>query len=272
MGTKTKKKLQRLTRTMASSSSAYGYLSNIHSKDQLDFTQFIELFGITDSTDIEALIIHAISFKNMHILSALFKTSIVFTQHLSDVFYIDINSLYSMHCTSLIPIIKRDNNIPSNLFSESIISQSKNIEYDEQIDHPKYNINVSEAIMEHLFRTNGHFQHDMITRNKYQPFAIKSVSIKPCHFSYFDHCIFLGDYSMCDCILQIGGWHSFIHGNFMLFLRDKMMTQMKKILWRIKKRHFVKLFTNCMRWQRWERMCKIFIKIVCCLVLRIFTM
>jgi len=176
MGTKTKKKLQRLTRTMASSSSAYGYLSNIHSKDQLDFTQFIELFGITDSTDIEALIIHAISFKNMHILSALFKTSIVFTQHLSDVFYIDINSLYSMHCTSLIPIIKRDNNIPSNLFSQPIVSQSKNIEYDEQILHSKQ-CNVSKPIMEHLFRTNGHFQHDMITRNKCQSNRVTSHTL-----------------------------------------------------------------------------------------------
>lgn len=214
---------------MASKASACDYLNNIHSSDHdLNFMEFIQLFDIMNASDIETLIIHAISYKNMNIMNALFDESNGFTHHLHDVFAIHINSLYSTDCTSLIPIIKTGNNIPSNLFSETSISQSHKITFDQTIIHPKKCI-LCKQILNHLLRTNVHIKSDINSKAVRISDSDMSIALKPHYLTYFDHCMFLGHYSMALRILQMDGWHSFIHGNFMLFLRDKMMKEMEKL-------------------------------------------
>ena len=55
-----------------------------------------------------------------------------------------------------------------------------------------------------------------------------SINLKPHYITYFDHCLFLGHYSIAFNILEMGGWHSFVNGNFMLFLREKVIVEMRK--------------------------------------------
>ena len=54
-----------------------------------------------------------------------------------------------------------------------------------------------------------------------------TITVKPCYMSYFDHCILLGHYQIALTVLELGGWNTFINGNFMIYLLEMILKESK---------------------------------------------
>ena len=76
-----------------------------------------------------------------------------------------------------------------------------------------------------IFIMPAHFQVDneMYCRNQIE--TMITITIKPCYMSYFDHCILLGHYQIALVVLELGGWDTFLNGNFMIYLREMILRE-----------------------------------------------
>ena len=132
---------------------------------RFNFDEFILCFNIQHQNDFEKLIIYAISYNKPNIIQNLFNYYNI--NVLMDKFKMGINSLYSYDCLSLIPSIKIDNSNNNNdhdqneksmcknvnLFSESVIESSKQIEFDNHIQEPIHST-LKYSTIKYLCATN----------------------------------------------------------------------------------------------------------------------
>lgn len=197
-------------------------------RGSFDFEEFIQLFNIQNHHDIEKLVVYAISYNKSKIITTLFHYNNF--DALMEKFKLEINSLYSHECLSLVPCIKTYTNETitkqeSNLFDHLTIDSSKRITFDNQIEYPLH-CKLSHHTIKHLCATNTHFKTDNDTYcNREYIENIITITVKPCYMTYFDHSILLGHYQIALTILELGGWKSFINGNFMIYLREMLLKE-----------------------------------------------